>query len=460
MSRLDQVNELIAKRTEEPTLARVRIEKLFDAESFVEIGRYNDAAGVITGYGTINGRLVFAYSQENAVNYAHAKKIGNIYALALKMGAPIVGIMDSKGIILEDGLDALQAYGMLFKVQSDASGVIPQISLVVGDCIGISSMIPMLADFVIMAEENARMFMMSPSVFGGLEGKTSTYSSVGGAETHKRSTGLVHCTCKTEDDCFENAVNLLSYLPDNNLDGVFPEESSDDLNRVDEALNTIVPENNEDAVDMKYIITSIADNAKFFEIHKGFVDNVMTGFIKLDGISAGIISCTGEFTLSACQKMGEFVNICDAFNIPLITLTDVRGYKREYEQEHYGITSYAAKLLYAFANATVPKINLIIRNGIGSPYLIMNSKHIGADVVYAWPSAVLSLMDKKAQVKVLDTSAEEYDEKSSPYSVATQGYIDNILVPSNTRKRLISAMEMLLTKRESKPSRKHSSIEF
>lgn len=460
MSRLDEVNELIARRTQEPTTARIRAEKLFDKESFVEIGRYNDDAGVVTGYGTVDGRLVYAYVQESAVNYAHAKKIGNIYELALKMGAPVVGVMDSKGVVLEDGLDAFEAYGMMFRNQSAASGVIPQISLVVGDCMGVSSMIPMLSDFVIMSEDNAKLFMMSPSVFSGLEGKTSTYDSVGGAKAHERSTGLVHCTCKSEDECFAAARDLLSYLPDNNLDGVIASEVTDDLNRVDEALNTIVPENDDDEIDMRYIITSIADNAKFFEIHKGFADNIITGFLKLDGITAGVISCTGQFTLAGCHKSGEFVNICDAFNIPVITLTDAKGYKKEYEQEHNGIVSQAAKLLYSFANATVPKINIVIRNGIGNPYLIMNSKHIGADIVYAWPSARLALMDKAAQVKVLGTSAQEYDEAASPYSVAAQGYVDNIIVPSNTRKRLISAVEMLLTKRESKPARKHSCIEF
>lgn len=460
MSRLDEVNELIAKRTQEPTIARIRAEKLFDTESFVEIGRYNDAAGVITGYGTVDGRLVYAYAQEGVVNHAHAKKIGRLYELALKMGAPVVGIMDSKGVALGDGLDALEAYGLMFKNQSSASGVIPQISLVVGDCMGVSSMVPMLSDFIIMSEENARLFMMSPSVFSGLDGKTNTYDTVGGASAHKRSTGLVHCTCASEDECYLAARDLLSYLPDNNLDGIIASAITDDLNRVDEALNTIVPENDTDPVDMRYIISSIADNAKFFEIHKGFAEKAITGFIKLDGIAAGAVACSDELSLALCHKVSEFVNMCDAFNIPIITFTDVSGYKKEYEQEHYGIVSYAAKLLYAFTSATVPKINIIIRNGIGNPYLIMNSKHIGADIVYAWPSAKLALMDKAAQVKILGTAADEYDKNASPYAVAAEGYIDNILVPSNTRKRLISAVEMLLTKRESKPARKHSSLEF
>lgn len=459
MSRADEVNELIAKRSQEPTIARIRAEKLFDEESFVEIGRYNDAAGVITGYGTIDGRLVYAYSQEGAVNRAHAKKIGNLYGLALKMGAPIVGIMDTKGMALGEGLDALDAYGLMFKNQSKASGVVPQISLVVGDCMGVSSIVPMLSDFVIMSEENARMFMMSPSVFGGLDGKTGTYESVGGADNHEKNTGLVHHICKTEDECFEAARELMSFLPDNNLDGVVASEVTDDLNRVDESLNSIVPEDDA-AVDMYYIINSVADNSRFFEIHKGFVENTVTGFIKLDGVSVGIIGVTGELSLSACKKAGEFVNICDAFNIPIVTLTDINGYKREFEQEYHGISSYAAKLLYAFVNATVPKINLIIRNGIGNPYLIMNSKHIGADIVYAWPSAKVALMDKPAQTKIMGMSASDYDNEASPYNVAEKGYVDNILVPSNTRKRLISAVEMLLTKRVMKPARKHSSIEF
>ena len=250
MSRLDELNELSARRSQEPSVARVRAERLFDEGSFVEIGRFNDDAGVLTGYGTVNGRLVYAYSQENAVNYAHAKKLGNLYELALKMGAPVVGIMDSKGIVLEDGLDAFEAYGMMFKNQTSASGVIPQISIVLGDCLGVSSMIPMLSDFVIMSEENAKLFMTSPTAFKGLEGKTTTYDEIGGADNHKKFTGLVHCTYKSDDECLLNARELLAYLPDNNLDGMIPSETMDDLNRVDDALDTIVPENDEDEIDM------------------------------------------------------------------------------------------------------------------------------------------------------------------------------------------------------------------
>jgi acetyl-CoA carboxylase carboxyltransferase component len=302
--------------------------------------------------------------------------------------------------------------------------------------------------------------MMSPAVFSGIEGKTETYSTIGGAENHRKDTGIAHCTCKTDDECFESAKRLLSFLPDNNLDGVVSTTVTDDLNRIDEVLNTIVPEGDEAPVDMKYIIQSVADNGDFYEIHEGYAENITAGFIKLGGISAGVIATVGKITIDSCFKTGEFVNICDAFNIPIITLTDVDGYKRDYNEEQGGIISYAAKILYTFANATVPKINLIVRNGIGNPYLIMNSKHIGADIVFAWPSAKIALMSKEAQVKVLGTSSEEYDEMSSPYAVAEKGYIDGIITPSGTRKYLISAVEMLLTKRESKPARKHSSIEF
>jgi acetyl-CoA carboxylase carboxyltransferase component len=460
MSRLDEVNELIAKRNQAPSSARVRIEKLVDKGSFVEIGRFNDEAGVITGYGTIDGRLVYAYAQENAVNYAHAKKIGKVYELALKMGAPIIGIMDSKGVVIEDGLDAFEAFGMIFKNQSDASGVIPQISIVVGDCMGIGSLVPILSDFVIMSEDNAKLFMMSPSVLKGIEEKGNAYANVGYADSHMKNTGLVHCTCKTEDECFESARQLLEYLPDNNLDGILPSDVTDELNREDEALNTIVPEGDDGEVDMRYIISSVADNGKFFEIHKDFAENAITAFAKLDGVTVGILACTGTYTLAACHKSGEFVKICDAFNIPIITFSDVKGYNKSVTQELHGLSGFAAKLLSSFASATVPKINVIVRNGIGNSYLIMNSKHIGADIVYAWPSARIGLMDKEAQVKILGTSAQEYDEVTSPYHVAAQGYVDNIIIPASTRKRLISAVEMLLTKRETKPARKHSSFEF
>ncbi len=459
MSKLDKVNELIAKKNQEHSAAKVRLEKVFDENSFVELGSFNEKAGVVTGFGTICCRLVYVYSQQSAVNVDHAKKIENVYSLALKMGTPVIGILDSEGIVLEDGVDAFEAYGLLFKNQTMASGVIPQISIVVGSCIGIGSFIPVLSDFVFMTEEKSKMFMMSPSVFKGLEGKATSYEQLGGGKTHSEETGLVHCCCKDEEECFAQVKKLISFLPENNMDSPVTSSITDDLNRVDPMLNTIVPEENGE-IDVHYIIKSIADNNDFFEIHKDYSKNIVEGFVRFNGITTGVIANNGVMNVSAAQKAGEFLNICDAFNIPILTLTDVAGYEKTLEDEYKGIEKYGAKLLYSFANATVPKINIIIRNGIGNAYVLMNSKHIGADLVYAWPFANISLLNKSASTNILKISDEQYEADSNPYTIAQKGYIDDVIIPESTRKRILAAIEMLMSKRETLSARKHSSIEF
>lgn len=458
MSRIDKVNELIAKRSEEHSKERTRLDNLFDKNSFVEIGAHNTDAGVATGYGTINGELVYAFSQEGAVNVAHAKKIANIYSLAVKMGNPIIGILDSKGIVMSEGLDALEAFGIILKTQTEASGVIPQISIIAGDCMGMGSFIPVLADFVIMTKANSALFMQSPSVFEGLDGKATTAADMNGV-THAKQTGLVHFVEDDEAACFETARKLIGYLPENNLEMPMT-QSTDDLNRVDNNLNSFLPEDNETPIDIRYLINSLADNGEFLESHAGYSPNIIVGFARFDGITTGIIANNGRMNITAALKAGEFVNICDAFNIPIVTLTDVAGYEKKLSEEYNGIEKYGAKLIYSFANATVPKINVILRNAIGNAYLLMNSKHIGADIVYAWPSACIAPMDKKAQTNIMNVTNKQYDELSSPYSAAEKGYIDSLIVPSNTRKRIIVALEMLMTKRETKSARKHSSVEF
>ncbi len=458
MSRIDKVNELIARRQEKHSKERLRLDKLFDENSFVEIGAHNTDAGVVTGYGTINGALVYAFSQDGAVNVAHATKIANLYSLAIKMGNPVVGIMDSKGVDMTEGLDTLEAFGIIMKMQTEASGVIPQISVIAGDCMGMGSFIPVLADFVIMTKTNSTLFMQSPSVFSGLEGKANAPADLN-ASRHAEKTGLVHMVGETEEECFELTRKLLAYLPENNLE-IPMVQPTDDINRIDNRLNEFLPEDNESPIDMKYLISSIADNGEFFEIHGEYSTNLIEGFIHLDGMTAGVIANNGLMNITATLKAGEFVNICDAFNIPIVTLTDVAGYERKLSEEINGIEKYGAKLIYSFANATVPKINIIIRNAIGNPYMLMNSKHIGADIVYAWPSACVALMEKKAYTKITGTSSEDYDALSSPYNVEGMGYVDSLIVPSNTRKRIIVALEMLMTKRENKSARKHSSIEF
>ena len=394
MTRIDKVNELIARRQEKRSKERIRLDKLFDENSFVEIGAHNTEAGVVTGYGTINGVLVYAFSQDGAVNVAHATKIANLYSLAIKMGNPVVGIMDSKGVAMTQGLDMLEAFGIIMQKQAQASGVIPQISIIAGDCMGVGSFMPVLADFVIMTKTNSTLFMQSPSVFAGLDGKANTPSDLN-ASRHAGKTGLVHMVGETEEECFALTRKLLGFLPENNLE-IPMEQATDDLNRLDPKLNEFLPEDNETPIDMHYLINSIADNGEFFEIHGDYAQNIIEGFVRFDGMTTGIIANNGLMNVAGALKAGEFVNICDAFNIPIVTLTDIAGYERKLSEELNGIEKYGAKLIYSFANATVPKINIIIRNAIGNSYMLMNSKHIGADIVYAWPSACVALMDKKA----------------------------------------------------------------
>lgn len=458
MSRIDKINELISKMEQAPSAACERLIKLFDENSFVELGAFNKNAGVVTGYGTVNGKLVYAYSQEGAVGVEHAKKIDDMYAIALKVGCPVVGILDSKGIMLDDGLDTLDAYGVLFRNQSEASGIIPQIMIIAGSCMGIAGFSSILSDFVIMPKQGAKMFMSSPATFEGLDGKATTYESLGGAETLGEE-GLVHCVCENEDDCIKKAQKIIDFMPENNLEMQIG-ESSDDLNRVDTALDNIVPEDNESPIDVKYIISSIADNNDFFELQERYASEIVIGFIALDGITVGVIANNGVMSVDGNKKAGDFINICDAFNIPIITFTDILGYDKSLKAERNGIMKYSAKLVYAFANATVPKINVIMRNAIGSAYLVMNSKHIGADLVYTWPSAEISLLERQAATNILGLNADEYDKDASPYTIAGKGYVDSVILPSNTRKRILVALESLLTKRVVKHSRKHSSVEF
>lgn len=459
MSRFDEINELIAKMQEAPSTAKERLEKLFDENSFVELGAFNTDAGVVTGYGTIRGKLVYAFSQEGAVNAKHAKKIADVYTLALKMGCPVVAVMDSKGVAIEDGFGTFDAYGVMFKSQAAASGVIPQISIVLGDCLGVSTFLPTLSDFVIMPKENAKMFLLSPSVYAGLDGKASTYEAVGGAEALSQK-GLIHFECENADNCFEKAQELIELLPANNLDDYSVAAANDDLNRIDESLNSIVPEDDVTEIDMRAIITSVADNFKFTEVSENYAENIISGFIRLDGITTGVIANSGSLDIDGVKKAGEFVNICDAFNIPIVTFTDVVGYSNLHIDEQSDVIKYSAKLAFAFANATVPKINVVVRNGIGNAYLIMNSKHIGADIVYAWPSADIALLNKKAATKVLGLKESYYNKISTPYQIAADGYIDGVIIPANTRKRILIALEMLLTKRENTVAKKHASIEF
>ena len=459
MSRLDKINELVQKLQVEPSTASQRLLNLFDPNSFVEIGSYSKDAGVVAGYGSIDGKLVYAFAQEGIVNTDHARKIDNVYALALKMGCPVVAIMDSKGMEIEGGLDTLEAYGIIFMNQTAASGVVPQISIILGDSLGVSSYLSVFSDFVIMSEQGARMFMSSPSVFDGIDGKSTTYEEIGNSKSMSKN-GIVHFNCHDESESIQKARDLIGFLPSNNLDEIIMPQGQDDLNRVDEMLNSIIPEDDVTPIDVKQIISSVADNNHFLEISELYATNIIAGFVRFDGMTVGILANNGKFNVDVAKKAGAFVNICDAFNIPIVTFTDITGYETTNTKQDKELIKYGGKLMYAFANATVPKINIILRNAIGNAYMLMNSKHIGADIVYAWPSACISLLSKEAATNIMNISNETYDEIASPYEVASKGYIDGIIIPANTRKRILISLEMLMTKRENIIAKKHSSVEF
>lgn len=461
---IDKINEF-KDYMREPTVARNRIEQLLDPYSFVEIGAYNTDADVIIGYGTIDNKMVYVYSQNGPVNVSHADKIGSIYSHAIKMGAPVIGIMDSEGLRISDGIDSLEAYGKLFSNQTVASGVVPQISVILGDCLGLSTFIPVLSDFVYITQEKARFFMSSPNTYEGIEGKKTTYEQVGSGKSHGTKSGLVHFSYSNEIQCLEGVRELISFLPSNNASEAPIVQTGDDLNRIDEELDYLIPDDPNEPFDVLKVINSVVDNGHFLEIQKDFSKSLIIGFARFNGVTTGIIANQslhnkGLLNIEAIQKAVEFVNICDAFNIPLVSFTDVQGYETKLSEEAKGIMRFGAKLIYTFANSTVPKINVILRKGIGNAYLLMNSKHTGTDIVYAWPTAEISVMNREGSVNVMKMTEEEYDEISNPYTIAAKGYLDDIIVPSNTRKRILIALEMLATKEDIIPVRKHSTVDI
>ncbi len=453
MTSADKVEQLLLRINASPTDSNPELKNLYDEGSFIEVGFFNDSS-VITGYGTINGKLVCGYSQNGAVNTKHAKKIARIYEIALEVGAPIIGFLNSEGFELNDISDSFETYGNLLTNQAKASGVVPQVSIIKGDCIGMATFIPALSDFTFIIDKS-RMFINSPNTLKGIDGKSLSYDSFGG------SMACVEKGTATEafdniDDCLSKVRELISVLPSNNIDEDF-EETTDDLNREDENLNSII-EDNDSEIDILGIIESIADNRNFIEIKKLYADTIITGFIKLDGITTGVIANNGLITAKSADKAYSFVNFCDCFNIPILTLTDIVGYEKNAIEEEKGIIKNSAKLISAFIHATVPKINVILRNAIGSGYLLMNSKTTGADIIYAWPSATIAALNKESASEIFKMSQKEYDIVTSPYYYAEKGQVDGIIIPAATRKRIIAAMEMLFNKRNVTPDKKHNSI--
>lgn len=489
----------IAKRHADGKLsARERIELLFDENSFVEVDAFIESRcfdfgmqkkklagdGVITGYGTVYGRKVFVASQDftvigGSLGEMHAKKITKVMDMALKMGAPFIAINDSGGARIEEGLDALSGYGDIFYRNTLASGVIPQISVIMGPCAGGAVYSPAITDFIFMVENTSQMFITGPQVIKSVTGEDVSVEKLGGADVHTAVSGVAHFKSASEQECIEDIKRLLSFIPDNNVTDTIYMGETDSSERMIESLNSIIPEESNKPYDMFEIIGQIVDNGDFFEIQSYFAQNIIIGFGRLSGKSVGIVAnqpkiMAGSLDMNAADKAARFVRFCDAFNIPVLTLTDVPAFLPGVAQEHNGIIRHGAKLLYAFSEATVPKVNVILRKAYGGAYIAMNSKTIGADMVFAWPSAEIAVMGPDGAANIIfkkditasenpaetrkEKIAEYRDKFSNPYVAAARGYVDDVIEPSETRKRIIYALEMLNTKRENRPAKKHGNI--
>ena len=471
--------------------ASQRIAALLDDNSFVEIGglvtaRATDfnlkpnetpSDGCITGYGVINGNLVYVYSQDASVlngtiGEMHAKKITNLYDLAMKTGAPVIGLIESAGLRLQEATDALAAFGEIYLKQTMASGVIPQITAVFGTCGGGLGLFPTMTDFTFMEEKNAKLFVNAPNA---LDGNVITKCDSSSAKFQAEESGIVDVVAD-EATILEKVRELVSFLPANNEDDAsFLEDCTDDLNRVNPEIAGCVG-------DTSVALSILADDNNFFEVKAGYAKNMVTGFLRLDGVTVGAVANRSEIcdeegkvaekldavlTAEGCEKAAEFVNFCDAFGIPVLTLTNVKGYEATLASEK-AIAKAAAKLTYAFANATVPKVNVVIGKALGTAYVVMNSKAIGADITMAWPDAQIGALDGKLAAKIMydGQGADVINEKAAEYealtlnvtSAAKRGYVDQIVNAADTRKYVIGAFEMLFTKSEDRPAKKHGTV--
>src|SRR6186997_2083155 len=479
-------------------LARERVVRLLDPGSFVELDRYvrhresnfgmlerrpyGDA--VVTGYGTIFGRKVFVFSQDftvfgGSLSEVFAEKICKVMDLAAKFGCPVIGINDSGGARIQEGVVSLAGYAEIFWRNVQASGVIPQISLVMGPTAGGAVYSPAMTDFVLMVEGTSYMFITGPDVVKTVTGEEVSFEELGGAATHATKSGVAHFISPSEEACLEDARYLISFLPQNNLDPPPYSEPSDPVDREDAELDSAIPDNPNKPYDMKEIIRRVVDDGEFFEVHERFAENIVCGFARLGGHSVGLVgnqphALAGVLDINSSVKAARFVRTCDAFNIPLVTFVDVPGFLPGTEQEWGGIIRHGAKLLYAYAEATVPKLTVITRKAYGGAYDVMSSKHIRADFNVAWPTAEVAVMGPEGAVNIVfrselaeaedpDARREEliadYTERfANPYTAAERGYVDDVIQPRRTRPVLISALETALSKRESVPRRKHGNI--
>lgn len=478
--------------------ARERIEKLLDTGSFTELdkfvahrcvnfdmaGKEAPGEGVVTGYGTIDGRLVYIFAQDftvlgGSLGEMHAQKICKVLDMAMRMGVPCIGLNDSGGARIQEAVDALSGYGKIFYRNTLASGVIPQLSVIMGPCAGGAVYSPALTDYVFMVKNTSLMFITGPQVIKAVTGEEVTSEQLGGCMTHNRTSGVAHFAAEDEEDCFNQIRTLLSYLPSNNLEEPPYVDTGDDPERMDEELNDIIPDNPNAGYDMVTVITKIVDNGVFFQTMPYYATNILTGYARINGRVIGIIanqprSLAGCLDINASDKAARHIRFCDAFNIPVVNFVDVPGYLPGTNQEYGGIIRHGAKLLYAYSEATVPKITIVTRKAYGGSYLAMCSRDLGADQVFAWPTAEIAVMGADGAANIIfrkeienaENPAEKRaeliaaykDRFATPYVAAERGFVDMVIEPKETRPRLANALEMLATKRETRPAKKHGNF--
>lgn len=481
--------------------ARERIAMLLDEGSFEEFdmfvthrcydfgmdAKHTFGDGVVTGYGTIEGRLVYVFAQDFTVNGGSmsetmAQKICKVMDMAVRNGVPFIGINDSGGARIQEGINSLAGFGEIFERNILSSGVIPQISGIFGPCAGGAVYSPALTDFTVMVKDTSYMFLTGPGVVKTVTGETVTHEELGGASVHATKSGVAHFAADDEKDGIQTIRHLLSFLPSNNREKAPFVETNDPAGRIDDALNAIIPDNPNKAYDMYQIIGSIVDDGKFLEVNKSWAKNIIIGFAHMNGRSVGIVAnqpkiLAGVLDINASRKAARFVRFCDAFNIPLVTLVDVPGFLCGTQQEYGGIISHGAKLLYAYGEATVPKVTVTLRKSYGGAHITMSCKQLRGDINYAWPSANIAVMgaegaveilyskeiktieDPAEQAKVTEDKKQEYNDLfCNPYNAASYGYIDDVIEPRNTRFRVIRALEQLDGKKQENPWKKHDNL--
>ena len=478
--------------------ARERIALLLDQDSFQEVGMFvrHQARGfgiedqrplgdaVVTGYGTIDGRVVFVFAEDftvfgGSLGRAVAEKIMKVMDMAMQTGAPIIGLKDSGGARIQEGVASLDGYGRIFHRNVRASGVVPQISVIMGPCAGGAVYSPAITDFVYQVDGQSHLFITGPDVIKAVTGEEVSFEELGGANTHAATSGVTHFIAEDGPAALQEVRYLLSFLPSNNMEPPPRYPSSDSPGRTEDSLDSLIPDSPNQPYDIRDVITAVVDDGEFYPVHEHWARNLVTGLARMDGGSIGVVAnqpahLAGTLDIHASEKGARFVRMCDAFNIPLVTFVDVPGFLPGVEQEHGGIIRHGAKLLYAFCEATVPRITLITRKSYGGAYLVMNARGVGADLVYAWPSAEIAVMGAPGAVNIIhrrrlneagdadalrQTLTEEYEERfANPYVAAELGLVDDVIEPRESRMHLIRALEMLHDKRDSLPPKKHGNI--